>query len=83
MSWKMLALLVSPAMGRAVSRGVLATKDLEVPKGAGLVWARKGARPVAAGPKYHEHRACRRRSYSAYRDTGRALSGNTGELLRC
>jgi hypothetical protein len=56
MSWKMLALLVAPAIGRAVSRGVLATKDLEVPKGAGLLWARKGARPVAVGPIFHEHR---------------------------
>lgn len=78
----MLALLVSPAMGRAVSRGVLATKDLEVPKGAGLVWARKGARPVAVGPIFHEHCISRRRSYSPYRDTGRALSGNTVALLR-
>ena len=46
----MLAFVVSPTIGREVSRGVLGTKDLDAPKGAGLVSARKGALPVAVGP---------------------------------
>ena len=46
----MLALLVSPTIGRAVSRGVFGTNDLEAPNGAGLLSAKKGARPVAVGP---------------------------------
>ena len=46
----MLALVESPTMGMAVSRGALATKVPEWPKGAGLLAARKGARPVAVGP---------------------------------
>ena len=46
----MLALVVSPTIGREVSRGVLGTKDLDAPKGAGLVSARNGALPVAVGP---------------------------------
>ena len=50
MSWKMLAFVVSPTIGREVSRGVLGTKDLDAPKGAGLVSARNGALPVAVGP---------------------------------
>jgi len=83
MSWKMLALLVSPAMGRAVSRGVLATKDLVVPKGAGLLCARKGALPVAVGPTIHERSTSKTRGYSLYQDTTRALSGNTGALQKC
>ena len=37
-------------MGRAVSSGVFGTKDLDAPNGAGLVSAKKGARPVAVGP---------------------------------
>ena len=49
-SWKMLALLVSPAMGIAVSNGWLGTNEADGPNGAGLLWARKGARPVAVGP---------------------------------
>lgn len=47
----MLALVVSPTMGIAVSRGALATKDRVVPKGAGLLAARKGADPVVVGPE--------------------------------
>ena len=47
----MLAFVVSPTTGREVSRGVLGTKDLDAPKGAGLVSARKGALPVAVGPR--------------------------------
>ena len=39
-------------MGKAVSRGLLATNEREVPKGAGLLWARNGARPVGVGPSY-------------------------------
>ncbi len=46
----MLAFVVSPTIGREVSRGVLGTNDLDAPKGAGLVSARKGALPVAVGP---------------------------------
>ena len=46
----MLAFVVSPTIGREVSRGVLGTKDLDAPKGAGLVSARNGALPVAVGP---------------------------------
>ena len=48
----MLELVVSPAMGKAVSRGVLAMNEREVPKGAGLLWARNGARPVGVGPRW-------------------------------
>ena len=47
----MLELVVSPAIGRAVSRGAFATNERDVPKGAGLDWARKGARPVGVGPE--------------------------------
>lgn len=59
----MLDLLTLPAIGRAVSNGVFATKDLETPKGAGFDSAKKGVRPVAVGPchssqydswKFHE-----------------------------
>lgn len=39
-------------MGIAVSRGWFATNEA-TPKGAGLLWARKGARPVAVGP-FHQ-----------------------------
>ena len=46
----MLAFWVSPTMGNAVSRGVLGTKELEAPNGAGLLSARNGVRPVAVGP---------------------------------
>lgn len=46
----MLVLLTSPTIGRAVSNGVLATKDLEAPKGAGFDSAKNGVRPVAVGP---------------------------------
>jgi len=46
----MLAFWVSPTIGRAVSRGVLGTKDLDAPNGAGLLSAKKGVRPVAVGP---------------------------------
>jgi len=46
----MVAFWVLPTIGRAVSRGVLGTKDLDAPNGAGLLSARKGVRPVAVGP---------------------------------
>lgn len=46
----MLAFWVSPTIGRAVSSGVLATKDLDAPNGTGLLSAKKGVRPVAVGP---------------------------------
>lgn len=36
----MLALVVSPTIGREVSRGVLGTKDLDAPKGLG--WSQLG-----------------------------------------
>lgn len=47
----MLAFWVSPTIGRAVSRGVLGTKDLEAPKATGLISAKNGVRPVAVGPE--------------------------------
>lgn len=51
MYWKMLVLLVLPAMGMAVSRGPTnATNEDSAPNGAGLVAARKGAVPVGVGP---------------------------------
>lgn len=53
----MLELVVSPAMGKAVSRGALAMKEREVPKGAGLLWARNGARPVGVGPREIDYQA--------------------------
>lgn len=36
-SWKMLALLVSPAMGMAVSKGSLGMNEADGPNGAGLL----------------------------------------------
>ena len=50
----MLALLVSPAMGIAVSNGWFGMNEADGPNGAGLLWARKGARPVAVGPNQHQ-----------------------------
>ena len=41
---------MSPAIGKAVSKGEFATNDREVPNGAGLLWAKNGARPVGVGP---------------------------------
>ena len=48
----MFALVASPMMGRAVSKGALAAKEPVGPNGAGFVWARKGASPVAVGPDW-------------------------------
>lgn len=47
--WNMLLLAVFPEMGRAVSRGALATKDMEA-NGAGFVCARNGVWLVVVGP---------------------------------
>ena len=46
----MFAFVVSPTIGRAVSKGALATKEPVGPNGAGFVCARKGTSPVAVGP---------------------------------
>ncbi len=51
-NWKMFAFVVSPTIGRAVSKGLLATKEPVGPNGAGFVSARKGASPVAVGPNW-------------------------------
>ena len=40
----------SPEMGSAVSKGEFGTNVPEGPNGAGLVWAKNGAPPVAVGP---------------------------------
>lgn len=41
-----------PAMGSEVSNGAFGVKVLPGAKGAGLVCARKGAAPVAVGPRW-------------------------------
>jgi hypothetical protein len=46
----MLVSFVFPAIGRAVSSALLATKEDSTPNGAGFVWAKKGAAPVGVGP---------------------------------
>ena len=45
-NWNMLALLLLPTMGRAVSNGVLGTKAFRLDS------AKKGVRPVAVGPRW-------------------------------
>ena len=51
MSWNIEPLLVLPDMGSEVSRGAFGVKVLPGANGAGLVFARKGAAPVAVGPR--------------------------------
>ena len=51
MSWKMLALLVLPAIGMFVCNGFAGTNVADsAPNGAGLVLARYGGTPVGVGP---------------------------------
>lgn len=73
----MLVLSVLPAIGAAVSSGVLGTNFPFGPENSGLISARKGARPVAVGPVTTTQLREASNSEKAYQRTAQVKFGNT------